>query len=170
MKKEFLEYDSVEKYGSIPNAGGLIFSLRSMGYTVETAISDLIDNAIAADSDKIDIYFDWDKEEIYVLDNGNGMEKEELISAMDLAEGASFQLRDDKNLGRFGMGMKTASFSMAKNLLVISKKKYSISNMFWDIDYVMESQKWQTLSLSNEQVVSILDNLPEYIRDKSNKS
>lgn len=166
MKKEFLKYDSIEKHESIPNAGGLIFSLRSMGYTVETAISDLIDNAIAADADKVDIYFDWDKGEIYVLDNGKGMEKAELISAMDLAEGASFQLRDEKNLGRFGMGMKTASFSLAKNLLVISKKEYNVSNMFWDIDYVMESQKWQTLSFTNNGVTGILDDLPGHIKDK----
>lgn len=166
MEKEFFKYNSIEKHECIPNARGLIFSLRSMGYTVETAISDLIDNAIAADADVVDIYFDWSNKKLYVLDNGMGMEKEELISAMDLAEGASFQLRDDKNLGRFGMGMKTASFSMAKNLLVISKKEDSISNMFWDIDYVMESQKWHTLSLGYDDIVSILDNLPQYIKDK----
>lgn len=160
MKENFLEYSKLEKHDSTPKAKGLIISFRSMGYTIETAIADLVDNCIAASATKIQIYFDWSTQKIYILDNGNGMEKEELIEAMDLASGDPVLLRQSGDLGRFGMGMKTASFSIGRNLLVVSKKGNFISNAFWDIDYVIQEGKWQTLSWDEKTINMLIKSLP----------
>ena len=160
MKDNFLKYNKLEKHDSTPKANGLIISFRSMGYTIETAIADIIDNSIAASATKIQIYFDWSTQKIYIFDNGKGMDREELIEAMNLASGDPVLLRQSSDLGRFGMGMKTASFSIGRNLLVVSKKDKLISNAFWDIDYVMQEGKWQTLSWDEETINMLIKSLP----------
>lgn len=160
MENNFLEYGNLEKHDSTPKAKGLIISFRSMGYTIETAIADLIDNCIAASATKINIYFDWSTKKIYIFDNGKGMSKEELFEAMDLASGDPVLLRQGSDLGRFGMGMKTASFSMGRNLLVVSKKDNLVSNAFWDIDYVIQEGKWQTLSWDEKTIDVLIKSLP----------
>lgn len=160
LKGKFLKYNELEKHDSTPKAKGLIISFRSMGYTIETALADLIDNCIAASATKIQIYFDWTTQKIYIFDNGKGMGKEELIEAMDLASGDPVLLRQSSDLGRFGMGMKTASFSMGRNLLVVSKKDNLISNAFWDIDYVIQEGKWQTLSWDEKTIDVLIKSLP----------
>lgn len=168
MENNFLEYSNLEKYDLSPKAKGLITSFRSIGYTVETAISDILDNSIAAAATNIKIYFDWNRKKIFIIDNGKGMSKEELLNAMALSGADPFLIRKKEDMGRFGMGMKTASFSIGKNLLVISKKNDNISNVFWDIDYVVKNESWQTLSWNKEEINVLMESLPDKFKQVLN--
>lgn len=64
-----------------PTADVLMSSMRSMGYTFEAAIADIIDNSVSVHATQIEIKFPVDPAEIYVAvcDNGTGMSKEELL-------------------------------------------------------------------------------------------
>lgn len=164
MKNKFIEYNQLESFDSTPKAKGLMYSFRSIGYSVETAIADLVDNCIAAETKTIHIYFDWSMKKIYVVDNGKGMRKERLIEAMNFATGDPMLIRLGSDLGRFGMGMKTASFSIGKNLLVISRKDEEVSNAFWDIDYVVEEENWKTLSWNSDAITRVINQAPSCIK------
>ena len=97
---------------NIPNAEILIHSMRSIGYDFETAVSDLIDNSITAKAKNIDLYYQTSsRESLYltIIDDGTGMTREELIEAMRFGTDKHERTKDD--LGRFGLGLKTASIS-----------------------------------------------------------
>ncbi|MBO5638664.1 MAG: ATP-binding protein [Oscillospiraceae bacterium] len=122
---------------SIPEARLLLMSLRSVGYTEEAAIADIIDNSISADASEISISFDWADERIVIVDNGNGMTGEDLISNMRIGSADPGEIRPKKDLGRFGMGMKTAAFALGKRLTVITKTNGQYANAAWDLDEVL---------------------------------
>lgn len=105
-----------------PHAKMLLSSLRSMGYTDETAISDIIDNSISSEASEIQIYFDWENQRIIIADNGNGMSFEELLNAMEIGSADPAVMRASEDLGRFGMGMKTASSDEFKICMGAKKK------------------------------------------------
>lgn len=121
-----------------PNAENLINSLRSMGYQLETAIADIVDNCIAASGTEIDIKFKWNNSKcaISILDNGFGMNENELIQALTFASKNISQERDSNDLGRFGLGLKSASLSQARVLEVYSKKKEVISSFSWNLNEI----------------------------------
>ena len=108
-----------------PNPKSTINSYRSFGYNLSTAIADIVDNSISANADTIEIEYKWEgkNSHISIIDNGNGMNLEELISAMTPGSKDPEEIRNENDLGRFGMGLKTASFSQCKRLTVITKKK-----------------------------------------------
>ena len=101
-----------------PAAGAMLESLRGLGYTTATAIADLIDNSISADATRVEIHFAWNGADswIRVADNGKGMSDAELEAAMRLGARDPREVRNPGDLGRFGMGLKTASFSQARVL------------------------------------------------------
>jgi Histidine kinase-, DNA gyrase B-, and HSP90-like ATPase len=105
-----------------PDPLALLESNRNLGYSIEEAVADLIDNSITADATKIVINLDWNNgDPIFKLcDNGSGMGEEKLIESFRLG---SLERRNPKDLGRFGFGMKTASLSQARELIVLSKTK-----------------------------------------------
>ena len=107
-----------------PRASAMIEALRGLGYSTATALADIIDNSIAADSQHIDIQFIWNGEEsiITILDDGHGMDEAQLESAMRLGDRSPLEARAANDLGRFGLGLKTASFSQSRSLSVASKK------------------------------------------------
>lgn len=107
---------------SIPSA--LLESLRSIGYTLDTALADIIDNSITAKADRISVRFLWNngKPWIAVCDNGFGMSPKELIEAMRFGSKSPSAKRESDDLGRFGLGMKTVSISQCRHLTVASKK------------------------------------------------
>ncbi len=129
---------------SIPEARLLLMSLRSVGYTEEAAIADIIDNSISADATKIDITFDWDRRRIVISDNGFGMDSDSLIKNMRIGSADPGEIRPSKDLGRFGMGMKTAAFSLGKRLTVITKTSNGFANATWDLDEVLQIG-WQLI-------------------------
>lgn len=121
---------------SVPEAKLLLMSLRSVGYTEEAAIADILDNSISADSTEIKISFSWEDERIVIVDNGIGMSQDELISNMRIGSTSPDAVRPKNDLGRFGMGMKTAAFALGKRLTVITKANGQYSNASWDLDRI----------------------------------
>lgn len=114
----------------------MLESLRGLGYTTAAALADIIDNSISAGADEVRIDFFWDevRSRITVSDNGCGMTDPELESAMRLGDKNPLDSRNPNDLGRFGMGLKTASFSQCRRLTVASVKDGSISCLRWDLD------------------------------------
>lgn len=127
-----------------PSAAPVIQSLRNIGYKASTAIADIIDNGIDAGASNIKLEFDYDPMNGFILiyDDGQGMTEEELQCAMTIGSKDPRELRKQKELGRFGMGLKTASFSLGKRLSVISKQNGITSERCWDLDYVSEHNEW----------------------------
>lgn len=139
-------------YKLVPDAKMLLSSLRSVGYTEETAIADIVDNSISAGATIIEVFFDWEKKNIVIADNGDGMNEELLLKAMNIGSSDPNKERDETDLGRFGMGMKTAAFSIAKKLIVFSKQNDVYANAEWDLEYVENTNKWEVLILTDDEV------------------
>ncbi len=119
----------------------MIEALRGLGYSTWTALADLIDNSIAAEATFIAISFAWPETGgfISILDNGNGMSADELDRAMRLGERSPLDVREPHDLGRFGLGLKTASFSQCRRLTVASRKGDVTDCLRWDLDLIAES-------------------------------
>lgn len=133
---------------SPPHAAAMIESMRSFGYTPETAIADLIDNSLFADASDVWLDFCWNNGEAYVtiLDNGCGMNEEILRDAMRPGTDGPQTRRAKNDLGRFGMGLKSASLSQCRRLVVASKGSNGILGYrIWDLDYVAETADWRLL-------------------------
>lgn len=124
-----------------PSPVALIESLRNIGYSMETAIADVIDNSITAKSTQISIRFSWNSGNpwLAVIDNGHGMTIEELINAMRFGSMNPLETRASNDLGRFGLGMKTASLSQCRHLTVLSKKNGQISCCEWDLKRISQN-------------------------------
>lgn len=132
----------------VPDPVSLIESMRAIGYSVETAIADLIDNSISAAATEIQIEYDATKDPfVAILDDGDGMAADELTNAMRHGSTNPNDPRASHDLGRFGLGLKTASMSQCRKLTVISKKNGSIHARCWDLDYLQSlvEGKWVVL-------------------------
>jgi len=105
-----------------PSASSLTESMRDIGYSLATAIADIIDNSITAKATDVDVFCDLTGENptLVIIDNGRGMTEEKLLLAMKHGSANPKQVRAPNDLGRFGLGLKTASFSQCRNLTVIS--------------------------------------------------
>ena len=148
----------IKKIESIPEASYLMDSLRSVGYKEETAISDIIDNCISAEATKIVVDFDWEKKRILIIDNGKGMTNNELIDNMRIGSADPNKIHGENDLGRFGMGMKTASFSLGKKLTVVTKTDNVISNASWNLDEIAEIG-WNLCVYSYEQIAEFANKI-----------
>lgn len=148
-----------------PYAPTLIESTRAIGYSLEAAVADIIDNSIAASAKNVDIFFfPVDGAYIAILDNGNGMGTEELNAAMQYGSKNPIDARDAKDLGRFGLGLKTASLSQCRCLTVVAKQGDRIEGRQWDIDHVAETGSWSLIVLEAGELDSIpnIDDLRAY--------
>lgn len=124
--------------------------LKTMGYgayELKTAVADIVDNSITAEATKIEIEFHWEKDIqncfVEIRDNGFGMNSDELESAMRFSDKGIDDERTDSDLGKYGLGMKTASFYACHCLTVISKKTgYNITAKRLDQDIVSQEHKW----------------------------
>lgn len=127
-----------------PRAATLIESMRDVGYTLQTAIADIIDNSITAGAKKIELLADTDfaTPAIGILDDGYGMTEGELFEAMRLGTRSPLEARANSDLGRFGLGLKTASFSQCRRLTVVTRKNKKISCAAWDLDTVAATDEW----------------------------
>ena len=135
----------VKTADATPHAASLIQSLRDIGYSCETALADIIDNSITAGARTIDIFSDTGGSEpsLAVLDDGSGMRLDELIEAMRPGSRNPLAERDASDLGRFGLGLKSASFSQCKCLTVISRKGGETAGATWDLDEVARTNRWE---------------------------
>lgn len=123
-----------------PNAGAMIEALRGLGYNTASAIADLIDNSIAAEANTVSLYFHWNDKDssISILDDGIGMSALELDRAMRLGAINPLETRSVNDLGRFGMGLKTASFSQCRRFTVTSRKHGKTDCLRWDLDILAQ--------------------------------
>lgn len=153
-----------EPVTSIPSANILLSSLRSVGYTPETAIADIVDNSLSANASVVNIDFDWTNQRIIITDNGEGMSNQDLLKSMSIGSSDPLNKRSVHDLGRFGMGMKTASFSLGKKLTVLTKCNKEINNACWDLDYVRHNDSWEILieDKSNDLINDLSEHLIEY--------
>jgi hypothetical protein len=131
-----------------PAASSLLEALRGLGYSPEAAIADLIDNSIAAGARHVRIDFLWDgaASVVRIVDDGRGMDDRLLFEAMRPGGRHPLQIRDPQDLGRFGLGLKTASLSQGRVLAVVSRTAGGVkSQRSWDLDYVAQADEWRLL-------------------------
>lgn len=119
-----------------PRAMAMLESLRGLGYSTAAALADIVDNSISAGASEVRIEFQWAglDSRVLVLDDGRGMSDPELEAAMRLGDKNPLTERDPHDLGRFGMGLKTASLSQCRRLTVASVKGGRRSCLRWDLD------------------------------------
>jgi hypothetical protein len=136
-----------------PDAPSLLESMRSIGYSPESALADLVDNSISARARNITIEFRADPSPyIAVLDNGHGMEPAELEHAMRHGSTNPLVVRSEHDLGRYGLGLKTASLSQCRRLVVISFKNQILSGYCWDLDRIILRKEWTLLALDEDEI------------------
>lgn len=143
----------------IPPAKSLIQGLRCIGYNFSMALADIIDNSISADAKHIQVLSNPDDEEPYVVifDDGHGMGFNELDNAMTLGSDRDEKEDSEYELGRFGLGLKSASFSQCLRLTVASKNCNRINAMRYDLNKIQEKNEWLLDILDSEEI----DSLPE---------
>ena len=142
-----------EKIKNIPSPDILMNSLRSIGYSFKTAIADIIDNSISAGARNIWIDFpSYSSDNLYVtiIDDAVGMDDATLFNAMKY--GSEREEYGEKDLGRFGVGLKSASLSQCRVLTVMSKYDGEIHAYRWDLDEVLKSKEWECLRLDTEEI------------------
>lgn len=148
---------------AVPSPKSTVNSYRSFGYNLSTAIADIVDNSISAGADKIYLDFEWKGKDSFlsVMDNGVGMNREELVLAMTPGSKNPEDERPANDLGRFGMGLKTASFSQCRKLTVITKKTdFHVIKRCWDLDFINEINSWILLDyVSDEKFIKKVDEL-----------
>jgi hypothetical protein len=135
-----------------PRPSSLIESLRSVGYSLPTAVADVIDNSVAAEARKVWVHFHWAGADshISIMDNGHGMSEDELHEAMRPGSRSPLEDREASDLGRFGLGLKTASFSQCRTLSVLSRRKgRALTARTWDLDYVVKHNEWRLLKTAD---------------------
>jgi len=119
----------------------MLEALRGLGYSTATAIADVIDNSISAHAHQVDVLFTWrgSASTIRIVDDGRGMNERQLDVAMRLGDISPLQNRALDDLGRFGLGLKTASFSQCRRLSVASCQDGTLSCLRWDLDVLAAS-------------------------------
>lgn len=141
-----------------PEAGTLANVLRNVGYSFPVAIADLLDNSVSAGAKIIDIISPEDpKFSLVILDDGKGMSESELKKAMTYAGEAS-KKRSENDLGRYGLGLKTASLSLCRKLTVVSKQNGKISSSGWFLDTIEKTNRWMSEVFSADE----LREIPEF--------
>ena len=130
-----------------PDAPRLIFGLRDTGYNFRTAAADIIDNSIAAKADQVNVEITLrqnGRKLVYFGDNGDGMDAQGIHRAMRY--GAP-ERENPESLGKFGLGLKTASSSVCLKYTLISRKgpDQELAKLAWDLDYVAQQKKWEML-------------------------
>lgn len=138
---------------SIPFAPMLIESMRSIGYSFESAIADIIDNSISAKAKKIEIFLSPSENPyLIIFDDGKGMSEKEIEEAMRYGSKNPLEKRNKDDLGRFGLGLKSASLSQCRKLIVASKKKDKISAFSWDLDYIEKNKSWKIIGYDQDEI------------------
>jgi hypothetical protein len=127
----------------------LINSLRDIGYDLPNAIADVVDNSIAASASRVDLTFRFDglRSSIVIADDGCGMAPAVLDEAMRYGTQRDYR---DGDLGRYGLGLKTASLSQCRSLTVASRQardRRRIAIRRWDLDEVVRTDRWEVLDI-----------------------
>jgi hypothetical protein len=147
----------------IPPASVLMQSLRGIGYSPETAVADLVDNSIAARATAVDIDITWNDGDplLAILDNGKGLDRKALIDAMRFGGAGPLAERSEGDLGRFGLGLKTASLSQCRRMTVASRHNGQTIALAWDLDEVIARNRWEAIVPETLPQSSLTDRLGE---------
>lgn len=146
FEKEVHQMAATENTGMEPHPVGTFTILANTGHDLPSAVADLVDNAISAGATQIDIKFPPPNEGgrwMCVRDNGRGMDPDALRAAMRIGNLRAYESRD---LGRFGFGLKGASWSQADTLTVISRALGIQSHLTWDKAHLERTGRWETLA------------------------
>lgn len=143
-----------------PRAVAMIEALRGLGYSTATALADIIDNSIAANATSVDLTFVWNgrQSSVRIQDDGHGMTAAELDSAMRLGERNPLDRRAESDLGRFGLGLKTASFSQCRRLTVATVGADGLQCLRWDLDLLAASRDdgWRLLEGPDDSAAALV--------------
>lgn len=155
------ELSGVRQADVTPRASALIEGLRDIGYSLETALSDIVDNSITAGARRVQILTETSSDEpfIAILDDGEGMTEDELVAAMRPGSQNPLSTRDESDLGRFGLGLKSASFSQCRRLTVVSRKNGNAAVAVWDLDIVARTNEWKVQLPGDLRNVPCVDKL-----------
>lgn len=141
---------------STPYAPLLIESMRSLGYSFDTAVADLIDNSVSARSKNIQILLDpSDDPQLLIFDDGHGMNAATLEEALRFGSRGPNVARASHDLGRFGLGLKSASLSQCRRLVVASKQQGQLCCFSWDLDEVQRTNDWSVLEYTEDEIADL---------------
>lgn len=140
-----------------PSASRLTESLRDIGYDFESAIADLVDNSVTAGARNVSIRLQFDEHRswIAIVDDGHGMSERELVEGLRFGTRREYR---DGDLGRFGLGLKTASISQCRQVRVFSRraKQYRrISGLTLDLDHVAATDRWELTPPSRDRLTNL---------------
>lgn len=146
------------KKEAIPSAFNIISSNRSIGYSFDAAIADIIDNSLSAGATEVELSSpDGRQPCLKITDNGCGMDMDELTEAMTFGGRKNCEEdRDLSDLGRFGMGLKTASLSQCKRVEVVSRKNGILVGGAWDLDELKKNDSWEFLLLDENECLQAI--------------
>lgn len=127
-----------------PSAARLTESLRDIGYDFAAAVADIVDNSIMAGASHVDILIEFAAKDSYVLvaDDGDGMSANGLIEALRYGSRRAYSHGD---LGRYGLGLKTASLSQCRSLTVVTSRGRESSRSSartLDLDLIARWDEW----------------------------
>lgn len=148
--------ENLKKFGKEkvePKPASLIETFRAIGYSLPGALADIIDNSISAGAKNVWVDLVWKEDQsiITIRDDGSGMTEKELVEALRPGTHNPLESRNKNDLGRFGLGLKTASFSQCRVLTVISKKNGKVHTRAWNLDFVEKYNEWQILDYVSDK-------------------
>lgn len=148
-----------------PSASSLSASMRDLGYSLETAVADIVDNSISAEATEIAVFCNLSLKAptLVIIDNGRGMDSDTIIAAMRHGAANPRIPRSPRDLGRFGLGLKTASFSQCRRLTVVSSQNGVRCGAEWDLDLIDQKDDWILSILDDEDIEALpfMDQLGE---------
>lgn len=136
-----------------PFAPVLMESTRAIGYSMEAAIADIVDNSISANAKNINIFYNCiPSPYVAICDDGNGMDADHITESMRYGTASPTETRREDDLGRYGLGMKTASLSQCRSLIVASKIHTNYVARRWDLDHIIDTKTWSLEQLDTDEI------------------
>ncbi|WP_312813774.1 ATP-binding protein [Sedimentibacter sp.] len=139
-----------------PYAPMLIESTRAIGYSLEAAIADIIDNSITAKAKNISLRFlPYSDPYIAIIDDGIGMDEDKLTESMRYGCADPNGIRESNDMGRYGLGLKTASLSQCRSLTVVTKCNNTLFGRQWDLEHIKATGQWSLLALDEDEMLQL---------------
>jgi len=137
----------------VPAAARTISSLRDIGYELPQAVADLVDNSLEAGASivDIDLHFEGTDSWIRIADNGRGMDTATLTESLRYG---SVRAYDNEDLGKFGFGLKSASTSQCRRVVVASrrgKERARVEVRALDLDHIERTDRWEILVVEPDE-------------------